>query len=245
MITDHHKLLTSQLAIHLIGIFGLYYFWDVSWLWFTLLGIILFGGYGIEGYCHRYLSHKSFTVSDNVEKFLNLCGVFALQGSPMIWASNHVTHHQHSDKDGDPHPAKDGWKTWFWIGTEKKSRINLNVIKRLSRNKLHRTTNKYYFKIYWSTILISLLINPMITIYFFAIPVIYVFHTSSLTNVVAHLYGYKNFETGDNSTNLPLPFVLGSPYHNNHHHSPSSYDNAVKWYEFDHIKYMIDLVRKK
>ena len=114
--------------VHLITIVGLYYYWDSIWLLISLLGIILFGALGIEGYCHRLLSHKSFTVSDNIDKFLNVCALFGLQGPPMIWAANHVTHHQYSDVDGDPHPATDGWRTWFWIGTETNSQINLSVI---------------------------------------------------------------------------------------------------------------------
>ena len=65
---DHIKLLTSMLLVHLITIIGLYFYWDSTWLWASLLGIILFGALGIEGYCHRLLSHKSFTVSDNIDK---------------------------------------------------------------------------------------------------------------------------------------------------------------------------------
>ena len=122
--------------VHLITIVGLYYYWDSIWLLVSLLGIILFGALGIEVYCHRLLSHKSFKVSNNVDKFLNICALFGLQGPPMIWAANHVTHHQYSDVDGDPHPATDGWRTWFWIGTETNSQINLSVIKRLEEKGL-------------------------------------------------------------------------------------------------------------
>ena len=242
---DHIKLLTSMLLAHLITIIGLYFYWDSTWLWASLLGIILFGALGIEGYCHRLLSHKSFTVSDNIDKFLNVCALFGLQGPPMIWAANHVTHHQYSDVDGDPHPATDGWRTWFWIGTETNSQINLSVIKRLSRNKMHRFIKDYYYAIYWSTLAISFIINPKIAIYFFAIPAVYTLHASSWVNVFSHSFGYRNHETNDNSRNIHLPFLLLHPYHNNHHANAGNYDISEKWYEFDYIKYLIDILKDK
>ena len=46
-IADHHKLLLSQGLIHLFSIVGLFYLWDVSHLWFTLIGIIFFAKLGI------------------------------------------------------------------------------------------------------------------------------------------------------------------------------------------------------
>ena len=56
--------------------------------------------------------------------------------------------------------------------------------------------------------------------------------------------GYKNFETNDNSRNIHLPFILMHPYHNNHHADPSNLTIAVKWYEIDHIKFLINLLKK-
>tara|TARA_R110000751_G_scaffold89024_1_gene175774 strand:- start:1571 stop:2104 length:534 start_codon:yes stop_codon:yes gene_type:complete len=168
-----------------------------------------------------------------------------LQGSPMIWAANHANHHRYSDKEKDPHPAYEWFKTWFWVSVGKRLMIDPRTIKRLSKDPIHPLTTRYYFKIYWSTIILSAIIDPRITVYFFAVPVVYAFHISAFTNIVLHKWGYRNFNTDDDSTNLPLPFLMESPYHNNHHKDPSNYNQAVKWYEFDIYKYLIDIIKVK
>ena len=39
-----------------------------------------------------------------------------------------------------------------------------------------------------------------------------------------------------------MPFIIGSAYHNNHHNDESNYNNSVKWYELDHIAWVINLL---
>lgn len=245
MLSPHYKLLASQFTMHTICFVGLYLYWDPQWLWVSLLGTILIASYGMGIYCHRYLSHSSFEVHPITEKVLNFFGIMGLQGSPMAWAANHTNHHRHSDKELDPHPAYEWFDTWFWVSVGRRLLIDPRTIKRLSKKRMHRLTTQYYFKIYWSVILVSLLIDPRITIYFFAVPVVYAFHTSAFTNIILHKWGYRNFDTNDDSTNLPLPFLMESQYHNNHHADPSNYNNAVKWHEFDMYKYLIDLIKIK
>lgn len=243
-ITPHQKLLFSQVAIHTIYIVGMYLYWDPKWLFVSILGVLFIGHYGLGVYCHRYLSHCSFNTPRFIQQILNIFAVMGLQGSPLTWAANHVKHHKCADKQGDPHPSSDGIRTWFWLGAGDHT-IERNVIRRLGGDNMHRLTSKYYFKIFWAIILISFIIDPRVTIYFFAFAIIYSFHVSSFVNVVLHKFGYRNFDTNDNSTNLPLPIFLESPYHNNHHNDPSNYNQAVKWYEFDIHKYLIDIIKVK
>jgi stearoyl-CoA desaturase (delta-9 desaturase) len=241
---QHHKLLISQALIHLIGIVGIFLYFDAKFLWLTVAGVFLFAHLGIGIYCHRYLAHHSFETSSFVGKILNFLSIMCLQGPPMVWAANHVTHHKNADQDGDPHPASSWFRTWFWIGTDKNSVICQKTIKRLSKDKIHKNTNKHYYKIYWSIIIISSFFDFKATLYLFVLPVIYAFHMSSFTNVILHKFGYRNFETNDKSMNLPIPILLDSAYHNNHHAMPKSYNMAVKWHEFDMLGHVIDLIRK-
>lgn len=243
--TSHIKLVTSQVIMHTVCYTGLYMLWNPQWLWLSLVGIVLIAGYGIGLYCHRYLSHSSFNVHRGTKIVLNFLGIMGLQGSPMIWAANHANHHRYSDKEKDPHPAYEWFKTWFWVSVGKRLMIDPRTIKRLSKDPMHPLTTRYYFKIYWSTIILSAIIDPRVTVYFFAVPVVYAFHISAFTNIVLHKWGYRNFDTNDDSTNLPLPFLMESPYHNNHHNDPSNYNQAVKWYEFDMYKYLIDIIKVK
>ncbi len=245
MFSPHYKLLASQIAIHIICIVGMIVLWEPQWLWVSAIGTLLIGSYGLGIYGHRYLSHRSFFFNIKLEPVLNLLAIMALQGPPMTWAANHVSHHRHADRNGDPHPGAKGFKTWFWLGLGERLKADIGTVRRLSKVKMHKLSTKHYFKIYWSIIILSAIIEPRATIYFFAFAVVYTFHTSSFTNVVLHKFGYRNFNTKDTSKNLPIPIFLESNYHNNHHHDPSNYNQAVKWYEVDFYKYLIDIIKVK
>jgi len=245
MFSPHYKLLASQIAIHIIFIIGMVVLWEPQWFWVSAIGTLLIGSYGLGIYGHRYLSHRSFCFNPKLEPVLNLLAIMALQGPPMTWAANHVSHHRYSDKNGDPHPGAKGFKTWFWLGLGERLKADVGTVRRLSKVKMHKLSTKHYFKIYWSIIILSAIIEPRATIYFFAFAVVYTFHTSSFTNVVLHKFGYRNFNTKDTSKNLPIPIFLESNYHNNHHHDPSNYNQAVKWYEVDFYKYLIDIIKVK
>jgi stearoyl-CoA desaturase (delta-9 desaturase) len=47
--------------------------------------------------------------------------------------------------------------------------------------------------------------------------------------------GYKNFQTKDNSVNVPWiwPLVLGECWHNNHHGKPGAWYFGERWWELD------------
>jgi fatty-acid desaturase len=229
-----------------LGIAGLVYFWDPLWLLVTLLGVFLFVSVGLECYLHRFLTHRSFEVNKPVEVFMHLCGVFALQGPPLLWAANHVGHHKYSDRPGDPHPAMDGWKSWFWIGTDKKATLNPSVMRRLLQDRLCVFTKNHYFKLYLSGVFLVALIDVRIVVYFLFLPAMYSFHAAGFVTVVLHRCGYRNFDTPDASRNLLVgALFLGNPFHNNHHANPQLYNNAVKWYEFDFHAHVIRLLLKK
>ena len=46
-------------------------------------------------------------------------GTLALEGGPIFWVATHRIHHQHSDREGDPHTPHDGgfWAHVGWILT--------------------------------------------------------------------------------------------------------------------------------
>jgi fatty-acid desaturase len=228
--------------MHITCIVGMYYYWDPKWLLVSVFGVLCISNYGLGVYCHRYLSHCSFKVPRKIEIILNVFAVMSLQGSPLTWAANHVKHHKHADNEGDPHPAANWFKTWFWLNN-KTQQIDRSVVRRLCKDKMHKLTEKYYFQIFWSLIILSFFIDPRITVYFFSFAIVLSFHVSSFTNVILHKFGYRNFDTNDTSTNLPLPLLVESPYHNNHHNDPSNYNTSVKWHEFDIYKYLIDLIK--
>jgi stearoyl-CoA desaturase (delta-9 desaturase) len=61
------------------------------------------------------------------------------------------------------------------------------------------------------------------------------FFAAGVVNGVAHYFGYRNFESKDNSRNFgPWGFFIGGEeLHNNHHAFATSAKFSVKWWEFD------------
>lgn len=53
-----------------------------------------------------------------------------------------------------------------------------------------------------------------------------------IINWSTHIYGYRNYQQKDTSTNLPIP-MLGEALHNNHHGEPANPNFARRWWEID------------
>ena len=62
-----------------------------------------------------------------------------------------------------------------------------------------------------------------------------VWHIGWTVNSLSHLFGYRNYETQDDSRNNWLVAFLtsGEGWHNNHHQDPASASNSHRWWEFD------------
>jgi stearoyl-CoA desaturase (delta-9 desaturase) len=62
-----------------------------------------------------------------------------------------------------------------------------------------------------------------------------VWHITWSVNSVTHLWGYRNYETPDNSRNNVLIGLLagGEGWHNNHHAAPTSARHGHSWWELD------------
>ena len=62
-----------------------------------------------------------------------------------------------------------------------------------------------------------------------------VWHITWSVNSVTHVWGYRNYETPDDSRNNWLVAFLpsGEGWHNNHHADPRSARHGHEWWEFD------------
>jgi stearoyl-CoA desaturase (delta-9 desaturase) len=62
-----------------------------------------------------------------------------------------------------------------------------------------------------------------------------VWHITWSVNSLAHVWGYRNYETRDDSMNnwLVALLTVGEGWHNNHHHAPTSASNRHRWWEID------------
>jgi stearoyl-CoA desaturase (delta-9 desaturase) len=71
---------------------------------------------------------------------------------------------------------------------------------------------------------------------------------ANAVDVVNHAVGYRNYETGDLSTNSWLMAILhlggAISWHNNHHALPQYFSVRRKWWEFDVHRLMLRVLEK-
>jgi sn-1 stearoyl-lipid 9-desaturase len=197
------------------------------------------GGLGITLGWHRLLSHRSFQVPKWLEYFFALCGTLALQGGIIWWVGLHRHHHLHSDEDLDHHDSKKGflWSHVRWMCFEIPAESDIpRFTKDISDDRFYQFLNKYFFplQVVLGVILYAIGGWPFVFWGVFARLVI-VYHCTWLVNSATHKFGYRNFETTDNSTNCWWVAITtyGEGWHNNHHAYQYSARHGMKWWEID------------
>lgn len=224
---------------------------------FTWEGFITFvvmvhvtGCLGITLCYHRLLSHRSFKTHKIVKYFLMLCGTLSLEGDPAWWVANHRLHHKEADLEMDPHSPRVSvaWAHMLWLlfddGRPSDPKMMARFIPDLANDPMAKFLEKFFLPInlgfitllfglgYWMGGL-KTGISMMIWGGFFRIA--WVWHITWFVNSVTHVWGYRNYETRDDSLNLWWVALLafGEGWHNNHHAQPSAAKSGHRWWEFD------------
>jgi stearoyl-CoA desaturase (delta-9 desaturase) len=72
-----------------------------------------------------------------------------------------------------------------------------------------------------------------------------VWHITWSVNSITHLWGYRNYETGENSRNNWFVALVsnGEGWHNNHHADQRSAAHGHRWWEFDVTYITIRMLR--
>jgi sn-1 stearoyl-lipid 9-desaturase len=197
------------------------------------------GGLGITLGWHRLLSHRSFQVPKWLEYFFAFCGTLALQGGIIWWVGLHRHHHLHSDQDVDHHDSKKGflWSHVRWMCFEVPAESDIpRFTKDIADDPFYQFLNNYFFPLQVVLGVILYAIGGWSFVFWgvFARLVI-VYHCTWLVNSATHKFGYRNFETTDNSTNCwwVALTTYGEGWHNNHHAYQYSARHGMKWWEID------------
>ena len=68
-----------------------------------------------------------------------------------------------------------------------------------------------------------------------AVRTVFTYHTTWLVNSASHKWGYRNFETDDDSRNNWWVALIswGEGWHNNHHAHQRSAGHGMRWFEID------------
>jgi fatty-acid desaturase len=243
---DSYIVLITQLIAHLSFIPMIMH---ASWYhWLIAYGIaVIMGGIGIGMINHRYLTHKAFKFnSDWVRNIFLFIAVFTLQGPSLSWVAIHREHHAYTDREKDPHGPHHGFiNSYFgFVMHEQKVAFVKDYVKHKELVFLY----KYHWLINISLIVILYLIfGFMGPIVGFLVPGAYVWFVTGMVNIFSHMknIGYRNYETKDNSVNLPfLAYVsLGEAWHNNHHGDPRNPYFSTNKKEFDLIGSFISFLK--
>lgn len=229
---------------HLIGVIGIYlaitseqYFWfALGFLCFLWTGIV-----GVNVSLHRYYSHKSFSTTRFKEKILLWSSVITSLGSPAMWCSIHRLHHSASDTNKDPHnPDLQGnLKTWF--GFWKPVHIPKRFVSPFLNSKELVFIHNNYFLINGIILISLLIIDIKLAAFLYALPAVGCFHGAQAIGVLPHRWGYRRYNTNDQSHNnwLASILALGEGWHNNHHANPGRWWQGETWWEFDPPAFMI------
>jgi sn-1 stearoyl-lipid 9-desaturase len=197
------------------------------------------GGLGITLCWHRMISHKSFQTPKWLEYFLAFCGALAAQGGIIRWVGLHRHHHLHSDENVDHHDSKKGlwWSHMGWMFREVPAESEVaKFTKDLSSDPFYVFLDKYFLllQIALGGLLFAIGSWPLVFWGVFA-RLALVYHCTWLVNSATHKFGYRTYETSDNSTNCWWVAITtyGEGWHNNHHAHQYSARHGMKWWEVD------------
>ena len=227
--------------------------WFFSWQGLTAFVALtwLTGPVGVCLGYHRLLTHNSFQTFRWVRRGLATLGVLAGEGPPINWVAVHRQHHQHSDRPGDPHSPRDGawWSHMVWLFPRPRQPQFQAMIERYGKDLLADPYMRFLDRTFllWHLGLAAvlgglgwLLWGPAVAlsmvVWGSALRMVYVLHVTWLVNSASHMWGYRNFETKDDSRNLWWVGLLafGEGWHNNHHAHPGrARHGGYRWWEID------------
>ncbi len=248
--------------------------WLFSWSGVALViaGVYVFGGLGINMCYHRLLAHRSFACPVWFERLLVYIALCCMQDAPARWVAAHRIHHCYADEEPDPHSPLVNF-LWSHIGWLLVDTHGLNKISNYERYVRDLLRQPFYLNLerrwvpIWVYIIHSLLFyaagmavgwlaggNLMEAfrmglswlVWGVFVRTVVVWHITWSVNSLTHMFGYRNYETGEESRNNWFVAILtsGEGWHNNHHHDPASASNQRKWWEFDGIYWTILALEK-
>jgi len=237
--------------------------WLFSWtgLLLALLGLYVYGTLGINLCYHRILTHKGLTVPTWLERIFATLGVCCLEDTPARWIAVHRMHHQYSDRQRDPHSplVSRWWGHMGWLVVRNRDTAYVAMYERYARDILK---DPYYLALERNLRLVWINLAQWL-IYFLGgfvagwfmydglvpavqfglslwlwgviVRTVAVWHITWSVNSLAHLWGYKTYDTGDNSRNNWFVAWIsnGEGWHNNHHADQVAAAHGHKWWEFD------------
>ena len=258
--------LITIIVVHALGALAVLP-WLFSWTGVVLLvvGTYFFGCIGINLCYHRLLAHRSFACPFWLEKFFVIVALCCFQDSPARWVAAHRIHHNHADDEPDPHSPLVSF-FWSHVGWMLVDRHGLNKIGNYERYVRDMLRQPFYLNLergfmpfvvyvahallffavgfgigFWSADasrwMAGLQFGLSVLVWGVFLRTVVVWHITWSVNSLTHMFGYRNYDTDEESRNNWFVAVLssGEGWHNNHHADPAAASNRRKWWEVDLI----------
>ena len=245
---------SAVLLVHAAALVGGVLFFSWAGVATALVLVVVTTNLGISAGYHRLLVHRGYHTFWPIRYFLSLCGTLALQGGPLNWSATHRVHHQHAEDDADPHsphaPRPSFWWghcLWFCYSyplTENTEAKWNRYVPDLYREPVLRFMERFFvlinvafagalFAAGWAAGGREL--GASLVAWGFFVRIVFVWHATWLVNSAAHMWGYRNYNTEDQSRNTWWVALVtsGEGWHNNHHADPRSASHGHKWWEVD------------
>jgi fatty-acid desaturase len=237
--------------------------WLFSWTGVVLvvLGLYVFGSLGINLCYHRLLTHRGLVCPKWLEHGFAVLAVCCMQDTPARWVAVHRRHHEQSDRQDDPHSPLVAffWGHVGWMLVENRDLVRLGIYDRYAKDILRdpfyrRMERSALYPVIllgsWAVFFLGGLVaglaggsSPGAAVQFGAslliwgvfVRTVLVWHITWSVNSMAHLWGYRNYETGEQSRNNWFVALIsnGEGWHNNHHADPRSAAHGHRWWEVD------------
>ena len=201
---------------------------------------------------HRCLSHRSLKLKWPAKFFTTLCGTLAGEGTPITWSAIHRIHHGQSDQAGDPHSPLEGpwWSHLWWMMLDAPKRKQELLYKYYAPD-LVRDKMLVFFEytfgpwLILTGVVLYLIGGLPMLLWGLCVRMVFAYHSTWFVNSATHLWGYRNYETTDQSRNLWWVALLayGEGWHNNHHAHPRLARAGHKWWELDPTWWAITFLR--
>ena len=195
-------------------------------------------------YLHRGVCHSAIEIKPALSHFFRFWLWFTTSMKTADWVAIHRKHHAKVETIDDPHsPIVHGINTVLFRGADlyAEEKSNEETIKKYSHNCPNDWIEQ---KIYSGRSNLGILFLFILNIFLFGVVGIIIWAIQMMwtpifaaggINGAGHYYGYRNFDTADESTNMmPIAFFIGGEeLHNNHHAYPTAAKFSCKPWEFD------------
>lgn len=247
---------------HLVALLALLP-WFFSWTGVVLavLGLYVFGSLGINLCYHRLLTHRGLVCPKWLEHGFAILAICCMQDTPARWVAVHRRHHEHSDRQDDPHSPLVTflWGHVGWMLVENRDLVRLGIYDRYAKDILRdpfyrRMEKSLLYPAFlfgsWAVFFLggiaarllaggslseAFQFGTSLLIWGVFVRTVVVWHITWSVNSAAHLWGYRTYETDEQSRNNWFVALIsnGEGWHNNHHADSRSARHGHQWWEID------------